>query len=101
MHPGAGGRAHPLLHDVDERGDVVVGDAFAFVHRVDVETGPFADGAGVGVGHDTETRPGLDGEDLDLEPGAEAGLVGEEVGDLGERISGDHWWPDTAASAMS
>ena len=42
---------------------------------------------GVGGGHDAELGPGLGGEHLDLEPGAEPGLVGEEGGDLGQCVA--------------
>jgi hypothetical protein len=101
VHPRARRLPDALLHDVDERGDVVIGGAFPLVHRLDVEAGPFANGAGVGLGDHTELRPCFDGEDLDFEPRSETGLVGEEVGDLGERVARDHWWSVTAASAMS
>ena len=37
VDPRAGRRADALLHDVDERGDVVIGDLLAFVDRGDVE----------------------------------------------------------------
>ena len=47
-----------------------------------VETGPVADDGRVGVGHHPELRPCLGGEDLHLEPVGEAGLVGEQAGDL-------------------
>ena len=43
VHPRAGGLADALLHDVDERGDVVIGDPLAFVDRGDVEAGALAD----------------------------------------------------------
>ena len=38
VHPRARGLADARLHDVDERGDVVIGDALAFVYGLDVET---------------------------------------------------------------
>ena len=101
MHPRARGLADTFLNHVDERGDVVIGDALAFVHRVDVEAGALADRARVCLRNHAELRPRLDREDLDLEPRPEARLVREEVGDLGERVARDHWCPDTAASAMS
>ena len=37
VHPRAGGLTDARLHDVDERGDVVVGDLLALVHRGDVD----------------------------------------------------------------
>ena len=45
VHPRARGLADALLHDVDERGDVVIGDALAFVNGLDVEAGALAYGA--------------------------------------------------------
>ena len=42
VHPRARRLPDALLHDVDERGDVVVGDLLALVHRGDVEAGPLA-----------------------------------------------------------
>ena len=42
VDPSARRRADPFLHDVDERGDVVIGDLLAFVHRGDVEAGALA-----------------------------------------------------------
>ena len=99
VHPRAGGLPDAFLHDVDERGDVVVGDLLALVHRVDVERRPRSrTGARVVVGHDAELGPRFDREHLDLEPRAEARLVGEQVGDLGERVAGDH---GSAWAAMS
>ncbi len=84
MHPRARGRADLLLHYIDEGGDVVIGDLLALVDRVDIEPRALAYGSSVGFGNHTEARPRLDREDLDLEPRAEARLVGEERGDLGE-----------------
>ena len=52
-----------------------------------VEIGPFPDGDGVGGGNHAELRPGLGGQDLDLQPGAEAGLVGEQAGDLRQCVA--------------
>ena len=43
MHPRARRLADALLHDVDERGDVVIGDLLALVDRGDVEAGALAD----------------------------------------------------------
>ena len=75
----------------------MVGDLLAFVHRVDVDAARSRTARGVG-GHDTELRPRLDRQHLDLEPRAEARLVGEQVGDLGEGVTGDH---GSAWAAMS
>ena len=74
----------------------MIGDLLALVDRGDVETGALAHGPRVGFGNDTEARPRLDREHLDLEPRAEARLVGEQRGDLGKRVTGDHesaWAP--------
>ena len=40
-----------------------------------------------GGGHDAQLGPGLGGEDLDLQPGPEPGLVGEEGGDLRQCVA--------------
>ena len=63
VHPRAGGWPDAFLHDVDERGDVVVGDPLAFVHRFDVETrrahgSPPRRRAGRRRGRPTPRRPG-------------------------------------------
>ena len=96
MHPRARGCTDPFLHDVDERGDVVVGDLLAFVDRGHVEPGALAHGSRLVGGNDAELGPRFDREHLDLEPRAEARVVGEQLGDLGERVPGDHvraWAP--------
>ena len=98
VHPRARGLPDARLHDVDERGDVVIRHSFPLVHRGDVDPRPLAYRPRVVGGHDTELRPRLDREHLDLEPRAEARLVGEQVGDLGERVAGDH---ERAWAAMS
>ncbi len=74
----------------------MVGHSLALVDGGDVETGPLAHGTRVVGGYHTEARPRLDRENFDLEPGAEARVVGEQRGDLGERVTGDHgraWAP--------
>ena len=68
MHPRAGRQTDPFLHDVDERGDVVVGDLLALVDRGDVEAGALADRDRGVARHDAELGPRLAREDLDLEP---------------------------------
>ena len=68
------------------------------MHGGNIDPGPFAHGACGVDGHDAELRPCLDCEHLDLEPRAEARLVGEQVGNLGEGVTGDH---ETAWAAMS
>jgi len=81
VHPGALGLADVGLHDVDERGDVVVGDLLALVDLSHGEGGPLTDRARRVRRHHPEGGPGLHGQDLDLEPHGESGLVGEEAGD--------------------
>ena len=90
VHPRRGGHAHTFLYDVDELGVVVVRHLLAFVDRGDIEAGSFAHRARVVRRYDTESRPSVDHEHLDLEPGAEARFVGEQLGDLGERVPGEH-----------
>ena len=94
MDPRSFGWADRLLHDVDERRDVVVrhglalGDAGDEGGVDDRRTG--AAGGGVRGWHDAELGPGLHREQLDLEPEAEAGLVGEDRRHLRERVARDH-----------
>ena len=73
VEPGARGRSDALLDHVDEGGDVVLGGALPLVDLGHGEVGPFPDGHGVGGGHHPELGPRLGGQDLDLQPGAEAG----------------------------
>ena len=87
VDPAGGGAADALLDHVDEGRDVVLGDLLPLVDGGDVEIGPFADGHRIGGRDDPQLRPGLGGEDLDLQPGAEPGLIGEETGDLGQRVA--------------
>ena len=87
VDPLGGGATDALLHHVDERRRLVVGDGFARPDRLDVEIGPIADRGGVGRRHHTQLRPRLCREDLDLEPGPEAGLVGEEPSNLRGRVA--------------
>ena len=91
MHPGALRLADALLHDVDERGDVVLGDQLALVDRGDVEAGALAHRDRGRLRDDAELGPRLDGEDLDLQPGAEARLVGEEASPSRAGSTGGSW----------
>ena len=88
------GLADALLDDVDEGGDVVVGDPLALVdggHEVVVDDeGGGPAGGGVGRGHHAEGRPRLGGEELDLEPAPEAGGVGEDGRHLRQLVARDH-----------
>jgi len=67
-----------LLHHVDEGGDVVLGGAFPLEDGLDGEVGPFPNGHRVGGGNHPQLGPGLGGQDLDFQPGAELRFVGEE-----------------------
>ena len=87
MQPRARGRTDPLLHDVDEGGDVVLRRLLPFEDGVDVEAGSLADGGRVGSGHDSQLGPGLGRKDLDLEPRTEASFVGEQLSDLGKGVA--------------
>ena len=82
------------LHDVDERGDVVVGGALALEHggdeRVVDDRRPVAAGGGVGGRHDAERGVGLGRQQLDLEPAPEARRVGPDRGHLRGRVAVDH-----------
>ena len=94
MDPLAGRRADGGLDHVDEGGQVVVGDLLPLVDRLDeggVDVGrPLPDGLGVVLGDHAQGGPRLGGQDLDVEPQPEAGLVGEEGRHLGQRVAGDH-----------
>ncbi len=105
VDPRAGREANPLLDDVDERRDVVVGDALALLDRGGVDRCPAADRLGVGPRDHAELGPRLDGEELDLEPGGQPRLVGEQLGHLGQGVptdqAGSFPSKSTAAPAMS
>ena len=100
VDPRALGLADGLLDHVDEGGHVVVGDPLALVHRLDeggVDLGALGPAERGGVGrHVADLRPAVGGQQLDLEPHGEPGLVGEERGHLRRGVAGDH----RAASAF-
>ncbi len=87
VQPLGGGATDPCLDDVDEGGGLVIGDGFAFPDRLEVEVGTLPDRRRVGRRHHPELGPGLRGEHLHLEPGTEAGLVGEEISDFRRGIA--------------
>ena len=99
----AGRRADALLHDVDEGGDVMVGDLLALEHVGDEDVvdrrrlGP-ADGRVLGR-HDAQHGLGLGGQQLDLEPQREAGGVAEQGRHVGGRVAGDHPAPSRGRTA--
>ena len=72
VDPGAFRLTDPVLDDVDERGDVVLGDQLARLDRGDVEAGALAHRDRSFLRDDPELGPRLGREDLDLEPRAEA-----------------------------
>ena len=90
-----------LLHHVDERGHVVLGDAFACFDRFHVETRSLTDRGRVGPWDHPELGPRLDREDLDLEPSSVAGVVGEQRRHRFERVSGDHRDGSCSGSGVS
>ena len=73
MDPGPGRGADGLLDHVDEGGDVVVGDPLPLLDGRRLDPGPFPHGGGVGGRDDPQLGPGLDGQDLDLQPRAGSG----------------------------
>ena len=85
MDPAAGLTGGGAEH-VDERGDVVVGDPLALLHRLDGERRG-ADRLEVGLGRALEC---LGGGDLHVAPRGHAGLVGPDGTDLGTGIALDH-----------
>ncbi len=105
MDVRAGGRADAFLHDVDERGDVVVGHVLTLEdlgHEDVVDRGGLGPARGGLVGRDDAERGlGLGGQQLDLEPEREAGGVAEERGHVGRRVARDHETPSRPASALS
>jgi hypothetical protein len=78
--------ARRRAEDVDEGGDVVVGDRLALLHRRDGE-GRRADRFEVGLRRAIHR---LAGGDLDAPPRLHPRLVGPEGADLGARVAGDH-----------
>jgi hypothetical protein len=84
------GFADGLGDILDERGDVVPGDAFELLDAREVERSALAHLTRVAVGHDAEPRPRLDDEDLDLQPVAQASGVGPHRRHLGKGVPRDH-----------
>ena len=84
--------------DVDEGGDVVVGDLLALVDGLDGERGVLAAGARRLLGDDPLLRPGLRRRQLDLEPALELALLGPDLPDLGAGVAGDHRLPSQAVA---
>ncbi len=87
MEPGSLGFTDRFLHDVDERSDVMVDDGLPFGDAPD-EGGIYLGGAlaarrRVRKWNHAELRPCLHSQKLDLEPYAEARLVGEDRRHLG------------------
>ena len=106
MDPAPGGLADPAGDDVDEGGHVVVGDPLPGLDLGHVGGGDHAGGALLDGGHmlgrdRAEQRPGLRGQDLDLQPGGESGLVAPQRCHLRQRIPGDHGATPAATAAMS
>ena len=94
VDPRSLGWADRRLHHVDERSHVVIGDPLAvgdFLDEgvVDLRRACPARGGDL-CGDLADLGPTLRREQLDLEPGGEAGAVGEELGHLGGRVAGDH-----------
>ena len=88
-HPGPVGEADPLLDDVDEGRDIVLGGPLPLLDGGDVEAAALPDRRGC-LGRDhAQLGLGLDGQQLDLEPGGVAGLVGEEIRHGCQGVSGD------------
>ena len=85
VHPGTFWLSDTFLHNVDERGDVVLGDQLSLVDRGNVEAGAGTHRFGGGGRHDSDLGPRFGGQDLDLEPRTELRLVGEQRGHLGQR----------------
>ena len=81
-----------VLDHVDEGGHVVVGDPLAFGdlgHEGGVDLGARArTAAASAAGTTPDLGQPLDRQQLDLEPRAEAGLVGEQGGHVGRACSG-------------
>jgi hypothetical protein len=89
VDPAPGG-ADRLADALDEGGHVVARHPFDLRDTIDGERGALTDGARVLLGNLAELSPGIDREQFDLEPVAEAGLVGPHGGHLRERVPGDH-----------
>ena len=94
VNPGAGRSTNGCLHHVDEGGNVVVGDAFAFFHcshEVGVGGGRLCAAFGCcSSRHDANTYMRLGGEQFDFEEATETRFVAEHGCHLGERVAGNH-----------
>ena len=94
VDPGSLGLADGVLDDVDEGGHVVVGLPLALGHRLDEggvdDRGAAAARFGCVERNLADLGPAVGGQQLDLEPAGQAGLVGEELGHGRGRVAGDH-----------
>src|SRR5699024_1393043 len=93
----APGRAGAGREDVDERGDVVVGDLLAPPDVLDGE-GRGADRREVGLRRAVHR---LAGGDLDAPPRLHAGLVGPDRAELGTRVPAYHRSPRMRTSPQA
>ncbi len=100
VDPRTFGSADGVLDHVHEGGHVVVGDPLAVVdgaHQLRRHLGgPGPHRRGRVAGDRAHLGPALDGQQLDLEPHLEAGLVGEQRRHLRQRVAGDHAAPAAA-----
>ena len=94
VDPRSLGWADRRLHHVDEGGHVVIGDPLAVGDLLDegvVDLRRVRPARGGGLCGDlADLGPALRREQLDLEPGGETGLVGEQLGHVGGSVAGDH-----------
>ena len=84
------GLADVLADVLDERDDVVVADRLDLGDPGDVEGGLLLDLGEVLDRHLLEPDPGLDGQDLDLEPPGELRALREDGRHLLAAVTGDH-----------
>ena len=91
------------LHDIDERGDVVIGHRLAITdglhERVVDHRGVGTTGGCIFGGHDSELGLRLCRQELDLEVATEATGVGEHRRHLRQRVPIDHCHSSTASRA--
>ena len=103
VDPGTLGRPDPILDDVHESGRVVVGDRLPLIDGGDeggIDHGrPGPAGRSIGGRDGAELGQRLGGQELDLQHGAEAGLVAEQGRHIGGCVPRDHDPSFCAASA--
>ena len=92
MDPPGGVATGITPEQIDECGEIVVGDGFPLGNFLMSRTGGVAGCFGDPVRHSPQAVPCLQGEDLDILPDLELALLIPDVAHLGKGVSLNHSW---------